>query len=193
MFQELDKNIAKRIAFNQEEIDFLHSVLVPKKIKKKEFLLQAGEVCLFEAYLVKGIARIYYLNEKGFEVDLLFPAEDWWVSDIGSFTEQKPSQLFIQAIEDCEFLFLGFNSKAQLLTKFPVFERYFRVLVQKSLESVMNRLIGNISKPAEERYLEFISKYPSIPQRVPQHLIAAYLGISPEFLSKVRAKLRSNK
>ena len=189
MYTQIDKFVSKCIELNEKELDYFHSLLKFKKIKKKQFLLKAGEVCDFEGYVNKGCVRVYFIDEKGAEVDLFFAVEDWWVSDLASFTNQKPADLFIQTIEDCEILMIDYRSKEKLFEKVPKFERMFRIMMQRSYDNTIRRLISTISQPAEERYLAFIKKYPTIPQRVPQHLIAAYLGISPEFLSKVRKKL----
>lgn len=188
MFTQIDDNVLKCIQLDEKELQYFHSLLKLRKVKKKKSLLQAGEVCDFEAYIVKGCVRVYFLDENGFEVDLSFAVEDWWVSDITSFAQQKPADLFIQTIEDCEMLFISYKDKEKLFSKIPKFERVFRIMMQRNYDNTIKRLISTISKPAEERYKDFIKKYPTIPQRVPQHLIAAYLGISPEFLSKIRAR-----
>ncbi|MGZ3898883.1 MAG: Crp/Fnr family transcriptional regulator [Bacteroidia bacterium] len=188
MFDKIDQNILKHIGLNHKELEYFHSLLKFKKIKKKSFLLQPGEVCTFEGFINKGCVRVYFLDEKGAEVDLVFAIEDWWVSDLASFTQQKPAELFIQALENCEMLFITYKDKEKLYSKIPSFERFFRILTQRSYDTVIKRLVSTIARPAEERYLHFLEKYPAIPQRVPQHLIAAYLGISPEFLSKIRAR-----
>lgn len=188
MFTQIDENISRYISLSKEELDYFHSLLKLKKIKRKKLLLQAGEICDFEAYMVKGCARIYFLDKNGFEVDIMFAVEDWWVSDLASFTQQRPADLFIQTIEDCEMLFISYKDKEKLYKKIPKFERFYRILMQRSYDNTIKRLVSTIAKPAEERYNDFIKKYPKIPQRVPQHLIAAYLGISPEFLSKIRAR-----
>ena len=189
MYQQIDSYVNKCISLSKEELEYFHSLLQYKKVKKKSFLLRAGEKCDFEAYLIKGCARVYYIDENGFEVDFLFAVEDWWISDLASFSQQQPAKLFIETIEDSELLLIDYKSKEALFKKVPKFERLFRLMIQKAYETMMDRLIANISKPAPQRYQDFVKKYPTIPQRVPQHLIAAYLGVSPEFLSKIRTRL----
>lgn len=189
MFEQINKHVTKCHTFSTEELKIFNALLKHKTVPKKTFLLQEGEVCNFEAYIQKGCIRNYYIDANGFEVILQLGIEDWWASDIASFNEQTPSKLFIETIEDCELLYLTPETKEDLLFKVPKFERVFRMMIQRNLSATQNRLINNIAKPAQERYLEFISKYPTIPQRVPQHYIASYLGISPEFLSKIRTKL----
>lgn len=189
MFELINKNVTKSVTFSQEELEIFNSLLKQKTVSKKTFLLQEGEVCNFEAFIVKGCVRTYYIDANGFEVILQFGIEEWWVSDIASFHEQTSSKLFIETLEDCDLFYLTPQTKEELLFKVPSFERVFRMMIQRNLSATQNRLINNIAKPAQERYLEFIAKYPTIPQRVPQHYIASFLGISPEFLSKIRAKL----
>ena len=189
MFETINKNVCKNSDFTDDEVKFFNSILEYKKVSKKTFLLQEGEVCHFEAYILKGCIRKYYINEHGFEVVLQFAVEDWWVSDIASFHQAKPSQFYIETLEDCELLVLTPETKEQLLKEVPKFERIFRLLVQRNLSALQNRLVDTIAKTAQEKYLEFLKLYPSIPQRVAQHHIASYLGITAEFLSKVRGKL----
>lgn len=189
MFEQINKNVCKNGDFTQSEIDYFNSILQYKTIPKKTLLLQDGEICNFEAYITKGCIRKYYINEHGHEVILQFAIEDWWVSDIASFHEKKPSKLFIETLEECELLLLTPETKEQLVTKVPKFERIFRLLVQRNLSSMQNRLIDTIAKTAQEKYLEFLKLYPTIPQRVAQHYIASYLGMTAEFLSKIRTKL----
>lgn len=189
MFESIDQFVARYITLTAAELDFFHSLLKLKKIKKKNFLLQEGEVCNFEAFIVKGCTRTYYIDQEGSETILLFAVEGWWVSDIGSFSEQKPSSQFIETVEDCELLTIDFKSKALLFEKIPAFEKLFRLLVQRSLSVLQQRFYASISQTAEERYRDFIERYPNMPQRIPQHQIARYIGVSPEFLSKVKSQM----
>jgi CRP-like cAMP-binding protein len=189
MFTEIDSFIKKHVSVSEKELEKFHSILKHKKVKRKTILLKAGEICNFEAYVLKGCIRVFFIDENGFEIDLYFAVEDWWISDLASFSQQKPSRLYIQALEDSELLSFTYLQKEKLFKDAPVFERLFRLMIQRTHETMMNRLISNLSKSAEERYVEFIRKYPKMPQRIPQHLIAAYIGVSPEFLSKIKAKL----
>ena len=193
MFDQINRHATRCTTFTNEELAIFNDLLEHKIVPKKTFLLQEGEVSNLEAYVVKGCIRSYFINENGFEVILQFDIEDWWVGDITSFYEQTPSKLFIETLEDCELLTFNPETKEELLARVPKFERVFRLMVQRSLAATQNRLINTISKTAQERYLDFIERYPAIPQRVPQHYIAAYLGISPEFLSKVRTKMARQK
>jgi len=189
MYAVIDRFVAKYISLSAEELEFFHSLLKYRKVKKKTFLLKEGEVCDFEAFIIKGCIRTYYLDKEGVETILLFAVEDWWVSDISSFSEQKPSQLFIETLEDSELLSIDYRGKTLLFEKVPAFERMFRLLVQRSLGVLQQRFYSSVSETAEERYVQFLEKYPLVAQRVAQHQIARYIGVSPEFLSKVRSAM----
>ncbi|WP_294818256.1 Crp/Fnr family transcriptional regulator [uncultured Flavobacterium sp.] len=188
-FSQINKSISRYVSFSGEELDIFNSLLEYKKIPKKTIMLREGEVCNFEAFVIKGCVRKYYIDPGGFEVILQFATEDAWVSDISfSIYEDKPSRIFIECMEDCEFFVFSPETKEELFVKAPRFERAFRILLQRHLSITQNRLFTAISKTALEKYLEFLEQYPTLPQRVAQHYIASYLGISAEFLSKTRAK-----
>lgn len=190
MFDQINKAISRYVAFNEEELDVLNSLLERQFVPKKTIMLHEGEVCNFEAFVVKGCLRRYYIDENGFEVILQFAVEDSWISDISfSIYETKPSRVFIETLEDCELLTFTPETKEALFLRAPRFERAFRILMQRNLAVTQNRLFSTIAKSAMEKYQDFLDQYPTIPQRVAQHYIASYLGISPEFLSKVRAKI----
>lgn len=189
MYAQINNHIRKNIDVSSEELGIFNSLLQYKLVPKKQFLLQAGEVCKFELFVVKGCLRKYYIDENGQEVIIQFAVEDNWVSDISSFSTQSPSNMFVETAEDCEFLMLSPQTKEELLKQVPKFERFYRIILERSISVLQNRLHNTISKTATEKYLDFLDQYPSIPQRVPQHYIASYLGMSAEFLSKVRTKL----
>ncbi|HEY4065079.1 MAG TPA: Crp/Fnr family transcriptional regulator [Puia sp.] len=189
MYAAIDQFVSKYIDLTEEQIEYFHSLLKHRMVKKKSFLLQEGEICDFEAFILKGCIRSYYLDKDGVETILLFAVEEWWVSDLTSFSERTPSNLFIETVEDSELLSIDYKSKTLLFEKIPAFERMFRLLVQRSLSVLQQRFYASVSQTAEERYLHFLEKYPLIAQRVPQHQIARYIGVSPEFLSKVRSTL----
>ncbi|MCS4167744.1 MULTISPECIES: Crp/Fnr family transcriptional regulator [Sphingobacterium] len=193
LYENILKNVSKCITLTAEETEQFTGLLTAKKVPKKTMLLEEGEVCQFEGYLQKGCVRIYYLDENGFEVTLAFAVEDWWISDIASFHYHTPSSLYMETLEDSEFLMLTPETKERLLETVPKFERVFRMLVQRRLAVLQNRLIHTMAKPAADRYLEFIELYPTISQRVPQYYIASYLGVSPEFVSIIRKRLAAKK
>lgn len=193
MFEQIDQFVDRIISLTPEERQLFHSLLKFRRVRKRTYLLQDGEICDFEAYIVKGCIRTYYLSDDGTETILSFAIEDWWVSDPYSFTAQTPSNMFIESLEDCELLVIDHKSKAALYEKIPKFETLFRLLIQRSLFALQKRFHSLVSQTAEQRYIAFLEKYPQVVQRVPQNQIARYLGVSPEFLSKVRSTMHKKK
>lgn len=188
MFQNINQYVTRTVNLTSEETALFNSILEYRKVPKKTRMLQAGDICNFEAYVIKGCIREYIIDENGAEVTLQFATEDWWISDLASFQDRTPCDMYIETLEDSELLILTRDSKEHLLTRIPKLERMFRLMLQRHLVVIQRRLYQTISRTAMEKYLEFIRRYPTIPQRVPQHYIASYLGISPEFLSKLRTK-----
>ena len=192
MFERLNSYVSRSVDLTPVELGYFNTIFEYRAIPKKTMLLQAGDICNFEAYVNKGCIREYYIDSNGFEVTLQFAVEDWWVSDIASFQDQTISNMYIETLEDCELLVLSRQAKEKLLAQVPKLERMFRLMLQRHIGAIQNRLYKTISQTALEKYLEFIKRYPTIPQRVPQHYIASYLGISPEFLSKLRTRHLKN-
>lgn len=159
-----------------------------KSIKKKEFLLREGEICKFEGFVTKGLFRVYHIDNNGFEQVLYFAIENWWITDMDSFTNEKPSNLYIEALEDSEVLLISKKDKEFAYNNISKIEKLFRVMTQKTHIALQRRIIDNLSKTADQRYIDFIEKYPQLFQRLTNLHIAAYLGIRHEFLSKIRKK-----
>ncbi|ANH80158.1 Crp/Fnr family transcriptional regulator [Niabella ginsenosidivorans] len=189
MFKNIIKNASKWIHLDSDEKELFINFLQPAFVPKKTVLLREGEICNFEAYIQRGCVRTYYVDQYKTEVTLQFAVEDWWVSDIASFHEHRPSKMFIETIEDCTLYMLSPKSKEELLRQIPKFERVFRMLVQRNLSTYQFRLFNMATQDTVDRYLNFISLYPTIPERVPQYHIASYLGVSPEMVSKARKKI----
>jgi CRP-like cAMP-binding protein len=188
-FELLRKNIEQYIRVTDAEFEQFTANFHLKKIKKKTFLLREGDTCKYEAFVTKGCFRIYYSDDKGDAQILYFATETWWATDIDSFTNQRPSTLNIEALEDSEVLLINKPDKDTLYETLPKVEKMFRIMNQKSLVTFQRRVISSLGKTADKRYLEFIEKYPELEQRLNQQQLAAYLGISHEFLSKIRKKL----
>jgi len=189
----LKQNIAQHISLSESETEAFCDLFQQKAIKKKSFLLREGEICRFEGFVTKGLFRVYHIDKNGFEQILYFAIENWWVADIDSFANGTPSQLFIEALEDSEVLLISKEQKELAYETQPKIEKLFRVMTQKTHVALQRRMIDNLSKTADERYLDFIKKYPQIHQRLSNLQIAAYLGISHEFLSKIRKKIAGKK
>jgi CRP-like cAMP-binding protein len=189
MHQNIRKHIEKIIQLSDEGFDFFISLAKHRKIRKKQYLLQAGDICLYESYVISGCLRAYYVDEKGQEHILQFAVEDWWIGDMHSFINDTPANYNIDALEETELLQLDKVSLEKLYKKVPQFERFFRIKVQNAFINMQQRIVASMSETAEQRYLQFIEKYPYLEQRLPQHQVASYLGITPEFLSRVRKNL----
>jgi CRP-like cAMP-binding protein len=187
------KNVGKHIQLNERETNFFLSLLRPATLKKKDVFLKEGVVCKDSAFVIEGAMKSFTVDREGKEHILNFATPGWWISDLYSLISQKPGILNIEAIADSEVLILSGEDQRLLYAKVPKFERFFRILIENALVANQQRLIDNLSSTAEDRYLHFIKKYPTIPSCVPQHNIASYLGITPEFLSKIRARLAKKK
>jgi CRP-like cAMP-binding protein len=193
MYELLYKKITELISISEDEFNFCKTLFLPKKIRKRQYLLQEGDVCKYNTFVSKGLLRSYTIDNKGTEHILQFAFEGWWIGDIYSFLTEKPSLFNIEAMEECELLLLTKPSMDLLLEKIPVFERYFRILVQNNLIATQKRLMGTLSETAEEKYTNLINNFPGCLQRVPQHMIASYLGITRETLSRIRSQIASRK
>jgi CRP-like cAMP-binding protein len=165
------------------------SLLVPKSIKRKQFLLREGEVCKHTAFVTTGCLRAYTIDRNGFEHILHFAPPGWWVADMYSLVSQQAGNLFIEAVEASEILLLSKSRQEQLYADIPKFERFFRILAENSLVTHRQRLLDNLSLPAQDRYAIFCKRYPTLIQCLPQKYIAAYIGVTPEFFSKMRKEL----
>lgn len=193
MYQNVHQYIERFVSLNSEEISIVDECISFKSFPKKTILLNAGDVCNFEAYVLKGCIREYFIDKSGTELTLEFAVEDWWVSDITSFEHQTPSMMYIETLEDCELLVLSRESKDELLRRVPKLERMFRLMIQRHLAVVQKRLLRTVTYSAMDKLDEFLKRYPTLPNRVPQHYIASYLGITPEFLSKLRKRQMKTK
>jgi CRP-like cAMP-binding protein len=183
------QNISRHIHLDKTETDFFISLLETKKLKRKEFLLQQGNICKTENFIVKGCLRTYTIDDNGIEHIIMFGIEDWWVGDLYSFLTQKPATYFIDALEETEILQISKGNLDKLYERVPKFERFFRLILQNAFVTQQQRINQNLSYTAEQRYLDFIEKYPQLEQRLSQKQVSAYLGITPVFLSMLRRKL----
>ena len=193
MFELLLEKIKEHVVITDEEFDFCKTLFIPKKLRKRQYLLQEGDVNKYTSFVEKGMLRTYSVDEKGNEPILQFSFEGWWVADLYSFLTDEPSKYNIEAMEDCELLLITKPSWDIMLDKVPALERYFRILIQNSLIATQQRLMGSISETAQEKYSKLINNFPGCLQRVPQHMIASYLGITPETLSRIRGQMATKK
>jgi CRP-like cAMP-binding protein len=188
MYDRILKSISRFITLAPEEKEYFTSLLKVKKLKKKQYLLQEGDIARHEYFVNKGCLRTYTIDEKGQEHVIQFAIEDWWIGDMYSFLTQTPAKYTIDALEDSEVFCLEKNALEELYVKIPKFEKFFRHLLQNAFISLQERVIGNLSQPADERYCTFITKYSDMEKRLPLKQIASYLGITPESLSRIRSQ-----
>ncbi|MBC7828511.1 MAG: Crp/Fnr family transcriptional regulator [Chitinophagaceae bacterium] len=193
MFELLFQKFDEKIELSQGEKLLSKSFFIPKKIRKKQYLLQEGDVSKYTAFVEKGFLRCYTIDDKGTEHILQFAFEGWWIADQYSFLTNTPSRYNIDALEDCELLLLTKESEEQMLEKIPKLERYFRLLLQNSLIATIRRLESSLSDTAEEKYNRLLTNCPTIAERVPQHMIASAMGITPETLSRIRKQISLRK
>lgn len=177
------------LPLDADEISLLEGRISERKIKRRQFILQEGDVCKHYSFVVEGCFKMFGVGKKGTEHNIQFSAENEWIADIGSFHSEKPSKLFIEAIEPSVILQIKKQDLLFLYVNLPKFDRNFRVIIEDKFIELQNHVLQNISSTAEERYLAFVDKYPKLALRLPNTQIASYLGITPEFLSKVRKDL----
>lgn len=175
-----------------EEISVLRNSFIPKTLKKGEFMQREGDAVKYGAFIAKGFLRSYVIDNKGKEHIIQFAPENWWISDKAGVTEQVTASFFIDAIEDSDIFLVDFNSHNNCMKTIPAYAAAFQSGMQKRGAAKDKRIVQALSATAEERYNDFIETYPSIVQRVPQHMLASFLGITPETLSRIR-KLQSKR
>lgn len=190
LYENLFAHIEQKVRLTPTEKEQISSFFRVKKLRKRQFILQEEEVCMNFAFVSQGLLKSYILDEKGNENINLFGWEGWWIADFQSFLFQTPATLAIEAIEDCELLLLSRINYDQMLEEVPVMERYFRLVYERSLVTKDQRLVYAQSYSAEEKYFYLIHTYPELIQRIPQSLLASFLGLTPETFSRIKHKKR---
>ncbi len=189
-FQKIITSFQKHIQLNMQERACLMEKFVFKKIKKKQFLLHENQIAKDVAFVTSGCLRSYSIDQNGFEHILQFAPENWWITDMYSVISQKESNLNIDALMDSEMYLLSRENQLKLFDEIPQLERYFRILTENALVSSQKRLIDGLSLTAKQRYQSFCKIYPTLINDLPQKQIAAYIGVTPEFLSKLRSDFK---
>ena len=185
-FEPFIEHLKKRIDITDDELTELLSYFNVKKIKKKQYIIQPDFVAKHRNYVVEGAFRAYVIDEKGEEHTIQFAIEDWWISDYNSFIYQLPATMFVVALDDSVVLQITHEQEQKLKAAAHKFETFFRIMAERSAAFQQRRIISNLTQSAEERYTDFLEKYPLVAQRVPQYALASYLGMTTEFLSKIR-------
>jgi len=177
------------VVLSSEEEKSIEEFVSYRKYLKNQYLVQQGDICKSECFVVKGCLKTFHIDQEGQEHIVRFAVENWWTADLGSFIHQKPADYNVQCIEDTEVIQFHYSNYEPMLKAIPKLERLFRIIIQNAYVAADKRIIRNFSLTAKERYLIFREQYPDIEQRVPQYLIASYLGITKEFLSKIKSQL----
>jgi CRP-like cAMP-binding protein len=183
------QSIGKHIGLTEDEKKFFISLLHPKELGRRQALLHTGEVCKYSAFVNEGCLRGYTVDENGFEHVMNFAPQGWWIADMYSLISQKPGTLTIDAIEPSQLLLLSKVKQEMLYHEVPKFERFFRIITENSLVAYQQRLMDNLSLTAEERYNNFCKRYPTLIHHLPKKDIAAYIGVTPEFFSRMMGRM----
>lgn len=188
-FDPLINYINKFISLSEEEEAILISKINYRKYLKGQYIVQQGDVCKYECFIVKGCTKTFYVDDKGVEHIIMFAIEDWWTSDMGSFITQTPADFNVLCLENTELIQISYEESEELYQLIPKLERFFRLIIERGFVASQKRIIRNFSMTAKERYVIFSQTYPKLNQRIPQYMIASYLGITKEFLSKIKSQL----
>lgn len=183
------QNIAKHVSLTTDEEALFLSKIEFKTFKSKTILLSPGEIVNTTYFVNSGILRSFNVNDNIIEHVLHFACEGWWIGDMYSYISQKPGNLFIEVLEDAEVAIITKKNQEELYLQIPKLERFFRILAENSLVSHQERLMDNLSLTAEERFEKFCTKYPTLIQKVSQKQVASYIGVTPEFFSKMKSRL----
>jgi CRP-like cAMP-binding protein len=193
MYDALFKNFSRYVSLDDNEKRTAEELFRPKSYRKHQYILQQGEVSRYETFVVSGLTRAYEVDDKGQEHVIQFGPEGWWIGDMYSFLTETPSQFCIDCLEDTTVVQIPKQSQEILYSKVPKLERFFRIIIQNAYVASIKRISSSLSKPGWERYNEFVEKYPFIDQRVPNHQIASYLGMTPQSLSRIRRQCMQQK
>ena len=191
MYEVFFEHFNKKVSLTPEEEVQIKKYLTPKKLRKKQYLLQEGDVCKTIAFVERGVLRQYSIDDSGIERIVQFALEGWIISDLYSFLTAEPATYTIDAIEDVELVLINKTAHEELLQKVPKYETFTRLNITGAYIAMQRRLTSIISYSLEERYANFTALYPDIHQRVPQHMIASYMGLTPETLSRIRRRISS--
>lgn len=187
--QRIIDHFQKFLPLTEAEQELILTRAKQRKIKRRQMILQEGFVCRHYTFIVKGCFKMYGVDDRGTEHNIQFAAEDDWIADIGSFHSKKPSRLFIEAVEPSEIIQIEQQDLYFLYINIPKLDRIFKVIIENKYVELQNRVLQNISSTAQQRYVNFLEQYPQLASRLPNVQIASYLGITPEFLSKIRKDL----
>ncbi|HET6256631.1 MAG TPA: Crp/Fnr family transcriptional regulator [Puia sp.] len=178
--------VRRSVPLTDEEALTFAAAFRETKIKKRQFVVQPGFVAKFRYFVIKGALRGYVVGDGGEDYTIQLAIEEWWISDYNSYIFQQPASMFVMAMEDCVALQISYEEEKKLKGMSYAFETFFRMLAERSTASMQRRIISNLTQTAEERYQLFLERYPLMAERFPQYVIASFLGMTTEFLSKIR-------
>lgn len=184
----LKAHILQKVAFDERECQEFLACFDLKRYKKKQFIIQPGFVAQHRNYVVEGAIRAFVIDDEGIEHTVQLAVTDWWISDYNSYIFQKPATMFVSPMEDSIVLQISYDNEQKLKRADHKFETFFRITAERSTAFFQRRIISSLTQTAEERYNEFAERYPTLIQQLPQYVIASYLGMTTEFLSKIRNK-----
>jgi len=188
MSEQLIKHLTKSIEIDLDDAEKVMVFFQSVKLDKKENLMEAGQVCKANYFVVKGCLRLFFITDKGVEQTTQFAIENWWLSDYLAFQNQQTTEFYIQAVERTEVLAITFHAQERLLKEFPQMEKYFRIIYQRAYGASQVRMKYEYGFSRETLYHHFNDRFPEFIQRIPQYLLASFLGFTPEYLSEIRRK-----
>jgi len=191
--QKIVDHIRRHVDVSDEEALQFSCAFKELRVKKRQFIIQPNFTVRHKNYVVEGAFRAYVVDDKGQDHTIAFAIEDWWISDYKSYILQKPATMFVVALEDSLILQIDYEKEHELTQANHKFETFFRIRAERAAASMQQRIISNLTESAEERYERFIEKYPSIATRVQQYALASFLGMTTEFLSRIRNKRMKKK
>lgn len=192
-FETIKNYVARHIELTPGEQEFFVSLLRINKVRKKQYIVQPEFTCKYRSFVFSGAMRAYLVDNSGNEHTIAFAIEDWWITDFNSYIFQQPATLFVEALEETTLIQIDYNAEQLLKETVPKFEKFFRIITERSFAFLQKRILSNLSMTAEERYEDFMERYSKIAMRVPQYALASYLGMSTEYLSKLRNNRVSKK
>jgi len=188
MNEQLIIHIRKFVQITDEEAALISSKVTLLKLKKKAFVLTPSKLCKANYFVATGLMRLYFISKKDIEQITQFALENWWITDYDSIDSKRPSHFYIQAIENTEVIVLEQHIEDELIAQIPAFEHYLRLILQKAFTAAQRRMEMLNNMTDEERYRSFSTRFPDFNQRVPQYMVASYLGVTPQFISRLRAR-----
>ena len=191
MSKQLREHIHKFIAIDEKDLEIIQTFFTPRSYNKKDIIIRAGNLCNFNHFVVSGCLHMFFVDDKGTERTVQFAIENWWMTDYLAYFHRAKTGFYIQAVEKTQLITIRHDQQEKLLSQFPALEKYFRIIYQVAYGSSLMKMKYLYDFSKEEIYFHFVDHFPEFAQRVPQYLVASFLGLTPEYVSEIRAKKRS--